>query len=250
MIKLKEKTIVVKFGGKSLATPWNIKQAAESVKIARQDGHKVVVVVSAIGRTTDLLQILCEYFGAPYEGYDDILSSGELISAKVFSHALASIGVQSHVFTPFYDDWPILTDSAFRNASLLEESVNLVKSFVLPILDSNVAIVPGFIGKDKRGRVTTLGRGSSDLTLFFLAHCIDADEVIKVTDVSGVYDESRQIQEHLSVQELKRIQARSWVIIPKALEFFPKGAVAKVISHEHGRLDAPGTIITGGGFDE
>jgi len=239
---------VVKFGGKALSTPWKIKKAAESVKLSREQGHSIVVVVSALESTTDRLKILCDFFSSSCADSDTILSHGELLSARVFSIALKQLGISTHLFTPGFGDWPILTDSVFGKASILSESNDMIRSLTAPLLDSKVPVFPGFIGKDKRGNITTLGRGSSDLTLFYLAHCLNADEVIKVTDVEGVYDESGKICETLTLRDFNRIQKKSWIILPKAIEYFGNGPVIKVISHKHGRLDAPGTVIRRGDF--
>jgi len=217
------------------------------VKLACEQGHRVVVVVSALAETTDRLEILCNFFKLSGSASDNMLSHGELLSAQVFHEALKQSGISSQLFSPFFGDWPILTDSAFGQASILKESEGLVKSILAPIVSSRVAVVPGFIGKDKRGNITTLGRGASDLTLFYLAHCLNADEVIKVTNVRGVYDEHGDIHDFLSLQDFNRIQKKSSVILPKALEYFNNGSIVRVISHEHGRLDAPGTTIQGGG---
>jgi len=79
-----------------------------------------------------------------------------------------------------------------------------------------VVIAAGFQGYDPDGNITTLGRGASDLTLFYLAYCLSADEVIKVTGVDGVYDKTGEVCKVLSFDDLNRIQKRSWVILPKA----------------------------------
>jgi len=90
------KLLVVKFGGKALSTPWKIKKAAESVKLARDQGHCVVVVVSALESTTDRLKILCDFFSSSCTDSDNILSHGELLSASVFSIALSSLKFFEH----------------------------------------------------------------------------------------------------------------------------------------------------------
>lgn len=246
MSKLDKKILVVKFGGTSLSTPWKIKKAAESVKLSRNQGNEVCVVVSALEKTTDRLELLCDFFGLQAGKRDSILSSGETLSAQVFAEALEKEGVSSRVFLPSLGDWPILTNSDFCSARVLDESEKLVNCLVKPLLKSSVPVIPGFIGKDKRGNLTTLGRGSSDITLLYLGKCLGADEIIKVTDVAGVRDEKGIVQESLTLEKFKKIQEKSWVILPKALDYFEDKTVLRVVSFEHGNLDAPGTTITRG----
>lgn len=253
----KSKVIVVKFGGKSLATPDRVRVAASKVAEAVKRGYKVAVVVSAIGDTTDrLLNIVesaCRGKAEP-KLVDEILSIGERLSCRIFAATLRSLGLEARFFDPKDEDWPILTDENFNNASPLEESIARVEAYVKPLMNKGVVpIIPGFVGRSKTGQVTTLGRGGSDTTAFIVSRGVSADQVILVTDVEGIMTgdpklipDPRRI-DVISVEELAALADVGVKFIHrKALAYKDPSIDAKVVSFKSESLDSEGTLVKGG----
>jgi len=253
------KIVVVKFGGSSLASSDRIAKAARSIIEAVKKGFKPVVVVSAMGKSTDqLLEIARETIKNKEnfkELLDDILSMGERTSARIFSAALKANGVNAKYFDPMNDDWPIITDNKYGNAKpILEECIKKIKQNVHPILNQNIIpVIPGFIGKTSSGEITTIGRGGSDTTAFILAQALNADEVILVTDVEGIMTGDPKLVKDPKPLDVIPIQALAGLadsgakfIHKKALKYKPENIDVKVISYEAGTIEAKGTIIRGG----
>ncbi len=113
--------IVAKFGGTSIGNGERIKKAAESVVKEYMKGKKVVVVVSAINKTTDeILKTVDDAIGESIteKQLADIVSMGEITSVRVFSSTIESLGVKSEYLDPYMDNWPIITDSNYLNANV------------------------------------------------------------------------------------------------------------------------------------
>ncbi len=250
--------IVVKFGGTSLGTGERIRLAARSVEREYRKGTQVVVTVSAMGHTTDeLLEVARKASGGRITAkeLDDILAMGERTSARLFASALRSLGVEARALDPGMKEWPIITDSRFSRARVDERRTEeRIRRYLEPMLRRGVVpVVCGFLGRNLRGEVTTLGRGGSDTTAFILGKYLRASEVIIVTDVEGVmtadvnvFGDARLL-ESLSAAELRelgRFGAR--VMHPAAMNYKPPWMDAKVIHYRHGNLSARGTRITGG----
>src|SRR4030043_1360254 len=114
------KKIVVKFGGSSLADHERLLKAVVAVVNEAKKGAKIAVVVSAMGKTTDVLMTTAKNTSngkLEKRDLDDILSMGERTSIRIFSAALRTNGVESRYFDPLDDDWPIVTDACFSNAN-------------------------------------------------------------------------------------------------------------------------------------
>ena len=250
--------LVVKFGGSSLSNEEKIENAVSKVVKEVRKGTKIVVVVSAMGKTTDeLIKFLDEASGgkAPPQDMDDLLSMGERTSARIFSAALKAHGVAACYLDPYDPDWPIITDDNFNNANpLLEESLERVRKVVTELFKKGfVPVIPGFIGKTKDGRVTTLGRGGSDTTAFIVAHALNADQVILVTDVEGIMTADPKLignAEKLDIIDVERLigltDTGKKFIHRKALRYKPPHIDVKIISNKSESLEAEGTVITGG----
>ena len=178
--------VVVKFGGACLSNGEKVRKAAGKVV---ESGYKeVVVVVSAMGDTTNrLIEIMKQIGTVAPEDYPEVVAMGERTSARIFSAALKAQGADSKYFEPNQDEWPVITDSNFTDAKpLLEETCRRVKAHLEPLLGKVIPVVCGFLGRDEHGRVTTLGRGGSDTTALLLANCLKAEEVILVKETEGV----------------------------------------------------------------
>ena len=248
--------IVAKFGGTSIGNGKRIRKAAQSIVNAFMGGKKVVVVVSAINKTTDdLVAVAEESIGKEVteKQLAEILSMGERTSIRVFSSVLESLGVKSEYIDPAHELWPVITDDNYGKAQIDFERTEEQSQGLLGLLEQGIIpVVCGFLGRTENGEVTTLGRGGSDVTAFLLGHCLKADDVIIVTDVDGVMStDPRKINEaekldYISVEEMRDLATHgAQVLHPHALRFKDPEIKAKIISFEKGDLDDPGTEIVG-----
>ena len=176
--------IVQKYGGTSVANPERIKNVARRIARFKEQGHQVVVVVSAMsGETNKLIALAKEMQPSPDpRELDAIVSTGEQVTTGLLAMGLKAIGIDAKSYTG--GQVKILTDSTFTKARILSiEEANIRSD-----LDAGkVVIVAGFQGVDADGNVTTLGRGGSDTSGVALAAALKADECQIYTDVDGVY---------------------------------------------------------------
>jgi aspartate kinase len=215
--------IVQKYGGSSVADAAKILRVAARVAETRQGGHQVVVVVSAMGDTTDELLALARTVTAdPHRReLDMLLTAGERISMALLGMALHARGVDAVSFTGSQSG--IITDGAHTSARIVE--VRPVR--ILEALErGKVVIVAGYQGVSREKEVTTLGRGGSDTTAVALAAALEAEVCEICSDVDGVYTAdprivsgARRLAElsHEEMQELALAGAR--VLNPQAVEF-------------------------------
>ena len=251
------KTIVVKFGGSSLADHERLLKAVVAVMNEAKKGRRVAVVVSAMGKTTDVLMTTAKNASngkLEKKDLDEILSMGERTSIRIFSAALKTNGAESCYFDPIDSNWPIITDATFQNANpILKDCEKNIRECVLPLIEQGIIpVVAGFLGKTKDGKITTLGRGGSDTTAFVLAEALGADEIVLVTDADGIMSGDPKIVSN--PQRLSEIDVNTLVgladsgakfIHSKALKYKPKNINVRVINHAHGNLSKEGTVITG-----
>jgi aspartate kinase len=251
------KKIVVKFGGSSLADHERLLKAVVAVVNEAKKGTRIAVVVSAMGKTTDVLMTTAKNASngkLEKKDLDDILSMGERTSIRIFAAALKTNGAESCYFDPIDSTWPIITDSAFQNANpILKDCEKNIRECILPIVEKGVIpVVAGFLGKTKDGKITTLGRGGSDTTAFILAEALNADEIVLVTDADGIMSGDPKIVSN--PERLREIDVNTVVgladsgakfIHSKALKYKPKNINVRVINHVHGNLAKEGTVITG-----
>ncbi|MFZ5644176.1 MAG: aspartate kinase [Bacillota bacterium] len=176
--------VVQKYGGSSVANPERIKRVAERVAGIKKEGHDVVVVVSAMGDTTDELIELVNSISdqPPDREMDMLLSTGEQVSI-----ALLAMAVQNHDIEAISMTGPqagIQTDRVHTKARIKEIQCDRLKE---ELSSGKVVIVAGFQGINRYGDITTLGRGGSDTTAVALAAALNADVCEIYTDVDGVY---------------------------------------------------------------
>jgi aspartate kinase len=182
---VKRRTLVVqKFGGTSLASPEKIKRVASLVTQQKQAGKDVIVVVSAMGDTTDDLFRLAKTISPkpPKRELDMLLTAGERISMALLSMAITDQGYEAISFTGSQSG--IVTDTSHTRAKILDVRAVRVRE---EIDKGRIVIVAGFQGVSSAKEVTTLGRGGSDTTCVALAAAFNAQECDVFTDVDGVY---------------------------------------------------------------
>lgn len=176
--------VVQKFGGTSVGDVERMRKAASRIARSSGDGRKVVVTVSAMGRSTDRLVTMArELSKRPSRRELDVLmSSGEQQSMALLCMALQELGVRARSFTG--DQAGFLTDDQFGGARIVEvDPSRILNSFE----QYDVAVIAGFQGRDAAGDITTLGRGGSDTTAVALAAAVGARECEIYTDTEGIY---------------------------------------------------------------
>jgi aspartate kinase len=177
--------VVQKYGGSSVADAERIKRVAERIIATKKAGHDVVVVVSAMGDTTDELIALAEQIVPVPEGreFDMLLTAGERISMALLAMAINSLGYKAESFTG--SQAGVLTTSVHGKARIVDVTPGRIENSVA---EGNIAIVAGFQGFSKETmNITTLGRGGSDTTAVAIAAALKADVCEIYTDVDGVY---------------------------------------------------------------
>jgi aspartate kinase len=175
---------VQKYGGSSVADPDKIRGVARRALDTAKAGHQVVVVVSAMGKTTDgLIRLAQEVTETPSEReLDVVLATGEQVSIALLAMAIEALGHPARSFTGRQAG--IRTDGAHTRARILEIGADQVRG---ALDEGRIAVVAGFQGVSEAGEITTLGRGGSDLTAVALAAALRADVCEIYTDVDGVY---------------------------------------------------------------
>jgi len=200
---LKEKKmplVVQKFGGSSVATLDRIRKAATRIIDSKKEDTHLVVVVSAMGDTTDELLSLASRANPdpPKREVDLLLSTGEIVSCALLSMSLNSLGAEAVAFTGLQGG--IITDNVHTKARIQKiEAERILEE----IHKDRIVVVAGFQGVTRKNIITTLGRGGSDLTAVALAAALKADVCEIYTDVEGVYTADPRIVPE--ARKLKRI---------------------------------------------
>lgn len=222
--------VVQKYGGSSVADPGKLKKVAERVMRTKTAGYDVVVVVSAMGGTTDELLELAKTISLNPDRreLDMLLSAGERISMALLSMAIRELGGDAISFTGSQSG--IITNDRHIDARIIE-----VRPF--RILDElargKIVVVAGYQGVSYRREITTLGRGGSDTTAVALAAALGADWCEICSDVDGVYTadprvvpQARRIS-HLSYEETQELaEAGAKVLNAQAVEFAKERGIA------------------------
>lgn len=194
--------VVQKFGGTSVADIEKIRNVARRVSKTREQGNHVVVVISALGDTTDrLVRLAREITSRPREReMDMLLSTGEQISVALLSMAMHQLGHEAISFTGAQVG--IVTDGAHTKAKILDVKVGRILE---ELERGNIVIVAGFQGVTLDDQITTLGRGGSDTTAVALAAALGADVCEIYTDVDGIFTADPRL-----VPEAKKLQRISY----------------------------------------
>jgi aspartate kinase len=237
--------VVQKYGGTSVETTEKILKIAEKVVKDYDDGNKIVVVVSAMGKTTNYLIDLLNQVNpnANAREYDMIASSGEQISIALMASAISRLGKKSVSLTGFQAG--IDTDSTHSRAMLKR----VYRGKILSIVDDGaIPIVAGFQGISPSGDITTLGRGGSDTTAVAVAYGIGADLCEIYTDVDGVYsadpryvDHPKKL-DHISYDEMIEMAAHGAKVLHlRSVELARRYHVRLAVKHAH--IKSSGTMI-------
>lgn len=183
--------IVQKFGGSSVANVERIQKVAQRVVSYRNKGYDLIVVVSALGDTTDeLIELAAKITSEPSEReMDMLLSTGEQISVALLAMAVHKLGSEAISFTGAQVG--IITDKSHTKARIIKINTDRIKE---ELKKGRIVIVAGFQGVTLEQDITTLGRGGSDLTAVALAKELGADECEIYTDVEGVYTTDPRIE--------------------------------------------------------
>ena len=237
--------IVQKFGGSSVADPEKILAAARKAIRTQQQGNQVVMVVSAMGDTTDdLLELagkVCER--PPAREMDMLLSTGEQISVALMAMAIHSLGYKAVSLTGAQIG--IKTDATHTKARIKSISTARVQRL---LNEGNIVIAAGFQGIDDDFDITTLGRGGSDTTAVALAAVLNADACEIYTDVDGVYTtdprllpEARHVERIAYDEMLELASLGAGVMHNRSIEFAKKFGTA--IHVRSSFSDSPGSMI-------
>ncbi len=245
--------IVQKFGGTSVANIEYLNNVADRILMARENGHQVVVVVSAMGKETDRLVELAKEAVTSSSASrellrretDVLLSTGEQVTIALLSMILINRGEKARSYTG--GQIRILTDSSHTRARIQEVQVEKI---LQDLKQGLIVVVAGFQGADAEGNITTIGRGGSDTSAVALAAALEAAECQIHTDVDGVYTTDPRMVERarclprLTFEEMLELASLgSGVLATRAVEFASKFNVPiRVLSSFN--AEAPGTLIT------
>jgi aspartate kinase len=240
--------VVQKYGGSSVADPDKIRHVAQRIARSHDKGNQVVVVISAMGDTTDDLTSLAHQITDHPDSreMDVLLSTGEIVSSALLTMALHALNYQAISLNGRQAG--IFTDASYSKAKILKvESTRIVKE----LNDNKIVIVAGFQGSTHNSDITTLGRGGSDTTAVALAISLKAQVCEKLTDVEGIYTadpricpDARKIKDIAYEEMLELTSSGNKVLHIRAVEL--AGAYGMPILVASSFNDNPGTLIHGG----
>jgi aspartate kinase len=255
----------MKFGGSSVGTPERMKRVAQRIIDRKREGHQCVVVVSAMGDTTDelidLSKQICDT-APPAREMDMLLTTGEQVSVALLSMAIQSMGEKAKSYTGWQTG--IYTEAVHAKARISK----IEPARVLEALETgHVVIVAGFQGMTEEGEITTLGRGGSDTTAVAVAAAIKADLCEIYTDVDGVYSTdprivkcARKLNEISYDEMLELANLGAAVLHPRAVECAKHNKVLLVVrssfNHNEGThvkeeaVMEQGIVVSGIAYDK
>ncbi|HEX5533924.1 MAG TPA: aspartate kinase [Actinomycetales bacterium] len=240
--------VVQKYGGSSVADAAGIKRVAKRIVDTRKAGNDVVVVVSAMGDTTDELLDLAQQVSPfpPGREMDMLLTAGERISMALLAMAIANLGHEARSFTG--SQAGVITDAVHGKARIIDVTPGRIRD---ALDESAIAIVAGFQGVSQTSKdITTLGRGGSDTTAVALAAALGADVCEIYTDVDGVFTADPRIVptarrlEHVTYEEMLELAAcGAKVLMLRCVEYGRRYGVP--IHVRSSFSPRPGTIVSG-----
>ncbi|HEY0938142.1 MAG TPA: aspartate kinase [Trebonia sp.] len=245
--------VVQKYGGSSVADAEGIKRVAKRIVATKRAGNQVVVVVSAMGDTTDELLDLANRVtpAPPGRELDMLLTSGERISMALLAMAIATLGLEARSFTG--SQAGVITDDVHGTARIIDVTPGRISS---ALAEGAIPIVAGFQGVSQNTKdITTLGRGGSDTTAVALAAALQADVCEIYTDVDGVFTEdprlvrtARRIPRITYEEMLEMAACGAKVLIPRCVEYARRYNLP--IHVRSSFSDKPGTWVSGHAGEE
>jgi len=237
--------IVHKYGGTSVGTPEKIKSVAQRIKKVREAGFEVVVVVSAMGHTTDeLIDLMQKVTDSPDpREYDMLVSTGEQVSAALLAMALQAMGCPAVSLTG--GQAGVVTEDIYKKARIKEIKLDRLKK---ELKSGKVVVITGFQGVDSHGDIITIGRGGSDTSAVAIAAALKAQVCEIFTDVDGVYTtdprivpEARKLR-YISYEEMLELASLgAQVLHPRSVEC---ASIYNMVIHlRHAQKDIEGTYI-------
>ncbi|MDY0364370.1 MAG: aspartate kinase [Arcobacteraceae bacterium] len=238
---------VLKFGGTSVGTLDRIANVANIIKKMVDEGDQVVAVVSAMSGETNKLIEFAEYYSKTPEDreLDMLLSTGERVTSALLAIKLNADGYKAKYMSG--REAGIVTDHSHTKARIEEINTNNMKN---ALLDGNVLIVAGFQGVTNDGRVTTLGRGGSDLSAVAIAGALNADVCEIYTDVDGIYTTDPRIVsnakklDRISYDEMLELASLGAKVLQNRSVEMAKKLNVNLVSRSSFEPDVPGTLIT------
>lgn len=245
--------IIQKYGGSSVATLEKLEMVARRVVEKHREGYGVVVVVSAMGNTTDALLLRASQIMSdpPARELDMLLTTGERTTMALLSIAIQKYGAQAISFTG--SQAGIVTTDSHANAKIISVRPYRVQD---ELARDRIVIVAGFQGTSYKNEITTLGRGGSDMTAVALAGALGAVACEIYSDVDGVYSadpkvvlDAKRFDELTSAQMLEMAQYGAKVLHDEAILYAHKHQIALYAKKSHAALDE-GTYIRPDGWPE
>jgi aspartate kinase len=246
--------VVQKYGGSSVADAESIKRVARRIIDTKTGGNQVVVVVSAMGDTTDDLRDLAQQVSPlpPARELDMLLTAGERISMALLAMAIADLGHRARSYTG--SQAGVITDSAHGNARIIDITPGRIRS---ALDDGAIAIVAGFQGVSQDTKeITTLGRGASDTTAVALAAALGADVCEIYTDVDGVFTAdprivptARRISRITSEEMLEMAASGTKVLHLRCVEYARRYGVAVHVRSSFSRREGTWVVDAKDGID-
>jgi aspartate kinase len=192
-------TKIIKIGGSVLVSPGDYTKVAKKI-VENENGHVCIVTSAMKGKTSDLANTFLTAVPEPdFWNYERYIGMGEILSAILLESAFLQTGKAAIAVLPWMKEWPLFVSLKLRigasaqksneqrDFTLLKKSSGKTKRYFKPLVRSNdVVIAPGFIAKDGKGRLVTLGRGGSDISAFLFGELLGAEELIFLKDVNGV----------------------------------------------------------------
>ncbi len=237
--------IVHKYGGTSVGTPEKMKNVARRVKKVRDGGDNVVVIVSAMGHTTDeLIDLMHKITERPDpREYDMLVSTGEQVSAALLAMALQDMGCPAISLTG--GQAGVVTEDIYKKARIKHIHMDRIKD---ELKEGKAVVITGFQGIDSKGDIITIGRGGSDTSAVAIAVALEAKVCDIYTDVEGVYTtdprivkEARKL-EHISYEEMLELASLgAQVLHPRSVEC---ASLYDIVIHlRSSTSEEPGTLI-------
>lgn len=226
-------TVVLKFGGRSVAKAQNFSEIADLIVMKKKEYERVIVVISAMGNTTDqLIQLAKEVHpDPPRREYDMLVTVGERISIALLAMALAKKNQEAISFTGSQSG--IITCEHHSDARIVDVRPHRLMAHLNV---GKVVIVAGFQGVSQKGEITTLGRGGSDTSAVALGVSFKADQVEFFKDVDGVYDSDPKVNpsakwiQELTYEEALGIAAQgTFVLQARGIELARKNSIPLIV---------------------